>query len=99
MCALPARKSSLKKAAAVFRLPLGKEIIGAPDWDRTSDLQLRKLTLFQLSYGYRAKRAQEYPKKRRLAKKPAPAARIFRLPPPCFFLTHAKISDWKGKAD
>ena len=25
---------------------------GAPDWDRTSDLQLRKLTLFQLSYGY-----------------------------------------------
>ena len=29
---------------------------GAPDWDRTSDLQLRKLTLFQLSYGYKTLR-------------------------------------------
>ena len=31
---------------------IGFNGFGAPDWDRTSDLQLRKLTLFQLSYGY-----------------------------------------------
>ena len=27
--------------------------VSAPDWDRTSDLRLRKPTLFQLSYGYK----------------------------------------------
>lgn len=32
-----------------------KNLLSVPDWDRTSDLQLRKLTLFQLSYGYTSK--------------------------------------------
>ena len=79
------REKQPEKAAAVFRLPLGKEIIGAPDWDRTSDLQLRKLTLFQLSYGYRAKRAQEYPKKQPFGKKACARRPYFQAAAALFF--------------
>jgi hypothetical protein len=47
---------------------------GVPDWVRTSDLQLRKLTLFQLSYGY--VKPEEYPNLQDLAKKSSGCLKI-----------------------
>ena len=42
------------QAVAAHNAVIGAEIeFGAPDWVRTSDLRLRKPTLFQLSYGYK----------------------------------------------
>ena len=49
--------SNTFQAVAAHNAIIGAKIeFGAPDWVRTSDLRLRKPTLFQLSYGYKCER-------------------------------------------